>query len=68
MAYSLSAYPSIRSYKNWLLVVLAIQFIIGIANLILHLPLALATAHNLGAALLVIILVIINSRFTPRYE
>ena len=68
MAISLSAYPSIRFYKNLLLVVLAIQFIIGIANLLLHLPLALATAHNLGAALLVIILVIINSRVTPRYE
>ncbi len=68
MAISLSAYPGIRFYKNLLLVVLAIQFIIGIANLLLHLPLALATAHNLGAALLVIILVIINSRVTPRYE
>ena len=66
MAISLNAYASLRFYKNLLLIVLAFQFVIGIANLLLHLPLALATAHNLGAAFLVIILVIINSRVTPR--
>ena len=66
MAISLNAYPNLRFYKNLLLVVLAFQFVIGVANLLLHLPLALATAHNLGAAFLVIILVIINSRVTPR--
>ena len=68
MAYFLRSYPGIRFYKNLLLVVLAIQFIIGIANLLLHLPIVLATAHNLGAALLVIILVIINSRVTPSHD
>ena len=66
MAISLNAYPNLRFYNNLLLVVLAFQFVIGVANLLLHLPLALATAHNLGAAFLVIILVIINSRVTPR--
>ncbi len=66
MAISLNAYESLRFYKNLLLIVLAFQFIIGVANLLLYLPLALATAHNLGAAFLVIILVIINSRVTPR--
>jgi cytochrome c oxidase assembly protein subunit 15 len=40
------------------------QVCIGIANLILHLPLVLAVAHNLGAALLVIITVVINSKIT----
>ena len=65
MAISLSAFSSLRFYKNLLLIVLAFQFVIGVANLLLHLPLALATAHNLGAAFLVIILVIINSRVTP---
>ena len=68
MAYFLRSYPGIRLYKNLLLVVLATQFIIGIANLLLHLPIVLATAHNLGAALLVIILVIINSRVTPSHD
>ena len=68
MAYFLRSYPGIRLYKNLLLVVLATQFIIGIANLLLHLPIVLATSHNLGAALLVIILVIINSRVTPSHD
>jgi cytochrome c oxidase assembly protein subunit 15 len=35
---------------------------------VLHLPLFLATLHNLGAALLVIIVTIINSRITPQYD
>jgi len=68
LAVFLAAYPGIRFYKNLLLIVLAFQFIIGIANLLLHLPIILATAHNLGAAFLVIILVIINSRITPNHD
>jgi cytochrome c oxidase assembly protein subunit 15 len=47
-----------------LLLVLIVQIVIGIGNLILHLPLLLAVAHNLGAALLVIITVLINSKIT----
>jgi cytochrome c oxidase assembly protein subunit 15 len=47
-----------------LLTVLIAQVCIGIANLILHLPLVLAVAHNLGAALLTIIIVVINSKIT----
>ena len=68
LAVFLAAYPGIKFYKNLLLIVLAFQFIIGIANLLLHLPIILATAHNLGAAFLVIILVIINSRITPNHD
>ena len=60
--YLLSRYPGVRFYRNLLILVLISQFIIGIANLILYLPIALATMHNLGAALLVIIVTIINSR------
>ncbi len=44
--------------------VLIAQIVLGIANLILHLPLVLAVAHNFGAALLVVILVIFNSKIT----
>lgn len=47
-----------------LALVLVTQVSIGIANLILQLPLVLAVAHNLGAALLVIITVVINSKIT----
>ncbi|MDC0127199.1 COX15/CtaA family protein [Methylophilaceae bacterium] len=68
MAFLLRNYPSTRFYRNLLLLVLLFQVIIGIANLIMYLPLLLATLHNLGAALLVIITTIINSRITPQYD
>ena len=68
LAYLLRSYPSTRFYRNLLLLVLFFQVIIGIATLVLHLPLFLATLHNLGAALLVIIVTIINSRITPQYD
>ena len=68
IAYLLRSYPPARFYKNLMILVLFLQIIIGIANLLMYLPLFLATLHNLGAALLVIITVIINSRITPQYE
>ena len=68
MVYLLRNYPSTRFYRNILLLILLLQVIIGIANLIMYLPLFLATLHNLGAALLVIITTIINSRITPQYD
>jgi cytochrome c oxidase assembly protein subunit 15 len=37
-----------------------LQFSLGVANVALGLPLALAAAHNAGAALLVIVLVVLN--------
>jgi cytochrome c oxidase assembly protein subunit 15 len=43
---------------------LVLQIGIGIGNLVLHLPLVLAVAHNLGAALLLITIVILNSKIT----
>jgi cytochrome c oxidase assembly protein subunit 15 len=39
---------------------LVIQFPLGIANVAFGLPLALAAAHNAGAALLVAALVVLN--------
>ena len=39
---------------------LALQFLLGIANVIFSLPLALAAAHNAGAALLLASLVVLN--------
>ncbi len=56
--------PAFRKIAWLLLAVLAAQVCIGIGNLIMHLPLVLAVAHNLGAALLVCITVVINSRIT----
>ncbi|MDO9151408.1 MAG: COX15/CtaA family protein [Methylotenera sp.] len=47
-----------------LLTLLVAQIAIGIANLILQLPLVLAVSHNLGAALLVITIIVLNSKIT----
>jgi cytochrome c oxidase assembly protein subunit 15 len=66
--YLLTKLKSCNLYRNLLVIVIGFQLIIGILTLLLHLPLALATMHNLGAALLVIITVIINSRITPMYD
>ena len=52
----------VRKIARWLLIVIALQFAIGISTIYLDLPLALAVAHNGGAALLVILLVMLNYR------
>lgn len=57
-------YARLRAIGTFLLTVLLLQIALGIANLVLHLPLVLAVAHNLGAALLLISLVILNSKIT----
>ncbi|MOA47153.1 hypothetical protein D3C78_1697610 [compost metagenome] len=38
------------------------QVSLGIANVLLHLPLAVAVAHNLGGAALLLVLVLVNYR------
>jgi heme a synthase len=57
-------YAQLNKLSVMLIAVLIAQIALGIANLVLHLPLVLAVAHNLGAALLVIILVLFNSKIT----
>ncbi|HYD34205.1 MAG TPA: COX15/CtaA family protein [Methylophilaceae bacterium] len=57
-------YPGLRATGITLVVLLLVQIALGIANLVLHLPLVLAVAHNLGAALLLVTLVILNSKIT----
>ena len=57
-------YAQLKYLSMALIAVLFAQISLGIANLVLHLPLVLAVGHNLGAALLVIILVIFNSKIT----
>jgi cytochrome c oxidase assembly protein subunit 15 len=39
---------------------LAVQFSLGVANVAFNLPLALAAAHNAGAAALLVALVVLN--------
>lgn len=57
-------YAQLKMLSYMLIAVLIAQISLGIANLLLHLPLVLAVAHNFGAALLVVILVLINSKIT----
>lgn len=49
-----------------LLLALVSQIGLGIANLLLHLPLVLAVLHNFTAGLLVVILVTLNSKITGK--
>ncbi len=53
------------AWRNWavvLAIVLGLQMTLGIANILLTLPLALAVAHNFGAALLLLHVVAVNKR------
>ena len=68
VAYILKVNQGFNMWRNVLILVISLQFIIGIANLLLHLPIVLATLHNFGAALLVVILVGINSRITKPWQ
>jgi cytochrome c oxidase assembly protein subunit 15 len=52
--------PALRPTAVVLIGVLLAQAAIGIANVLLRLPLVLATAHNAGAALLLAALVVLN--------
>ena len=57
-------YWQLKRWSVLLLVALLTQIILGIGNLLLHLPLVLAVAHNFTAGLLVIILVVLNSKIS----
>ncbi len=56
--------PQLKKIAYIMLSLLVIQIVLGIANLVLHLPLALAVGHNMGAALLLMSVVVLNSKIT----
>lgn len=62
LAASLIATPDWRRHGVALSGLLLLQLGLGIANVLLSLPLPLAVAHNLGAALLLAALVVVNYR------
>ena len=64
LALNILKYWQLKRLGIILLIVLCAQISLGIANLLLHLPLVLAVAHNFTAGLLVIILVTMNSKIT----
>lgn len=58
-------YTHLKPLSILLLIAVAFQIALGIANLVLRLPIMLAVGHNFGAALLLIILTVYNSKITP---
>lgn len=50
----------LQNTGRWLLTMVLVQFAIGVSTIFLQWPLALAVMHNGGAALLVILLVMLN--------
>ena len=64
LASAILKYKTMRSLGYILLFVITAQFIVGVANLLLHLPTILAVMHTFGAASLVVLAVILNSRIT----
>ncbi|WP_025915573.1 heme A synthase [Herminiimonas sp. CN] len=51
---------ALRRSARWLLIAVGLQCVTGIATIFLNWPLAIAVLHNGGAALLVILLVMLN--------
>lgn len=68
LAINLIKYWQLKQLGIALLLTLCVQIGLGIANLVLHLPLVLAVAHNFTAGLLLIILVMLNSKVTQPYR
>lgn len=48
--------------SSLLLLALGVQIALGISNVLLQLPLAVAVAHNIGGACLLLVMVLINYR------
>lgn len=64
LGWGVLSHPQVKTVGVIMLVLLFVQISLGIANLVLHLPLVLAVGHNLGAALLLITVVVLNSKIT----
>jgi cytochrome c oxidase assembly protein subunit 15 len=67
LAYLLHQNMALRTLSKLLFAVLLIQVILGISNLVLHLPLPLAVGHNMFAALLLALTIIVNSKLTRNH-
>jgi len=57
---ALRAFATMKRLAVAIAVLLVLQFSLGVANVVLGLPLGLAAAHNAGAALLLASLVVLN--------
>jgi cytochrome c oxidase assembly protein subunit 15 len=66
-AWALSRVSGYAVHARALMLVLVAQILIGIGNVVLSLPLWLAAAHNAGAAVLLLTLVVINCALRPQH-
>jgi cytochrome c oxidase assembly protein subunit 15 len=57
--------PGLRAWGGVLMLVVAAQVTLGIANVVKSLPLGIAVAHNAGAVLLLFVLVSLLARLRP---
>jgi len=57
----------LKGLASVLVLALAVQIGLGISNVVLHLPLTLAVAHNAGSAALMLTMTFINYRVRPVY-
>jgi cytochrome c oxidase assembly protein subunit 15 len=64
LGWRLLSEPQLKGLVHIMLTLLIVQIGLGVANLVLHLPLALAVGHNMGAALLLMTIVVLNSKIT----
>lgn len=64
LGFGLRRQPQLVQLAYLMLGLLIVQISLGIANLLLHLPLVLAVGHNMGAALLLMSVVVLNSKIT----
>lgn len=60
LAWALMRAPLLARYGAVLAVILAVQIALGVANVLGGLPLPVAAAHNAGAAVLLVVMVMIN--------
>ena len=58
----------LAKHANWLAAVLFVQLLTGIATVYLDFPLAIAVMHNAGAALLVLLVTMLNYRVKHQIE
>ena len=64
LGFNLMRRPQLKSIAGIMLTLLIVQIGLGVANLVLHLPLVLAVGHNMVAAMLLISIVMLNSKIT----
>lgn len=64
LGFNLMKQAQLKGWVSVMLVLLIVQIGLGVANLVLLLPTVLAVAHNMVAALLLITVVVLNSKIT----